>query len=111
MSEREKILTDKMQVDEEGFLLENEKWTREIAEILAQGEISGELTDDHWLVINYMREYYEKWGSVPPPRMMARRIGLSLGRIKELFPMGLTRGACKYAGIPRIAIRPSFLYP
>ena len=39
MSEREKMLTDKMDVDEEGFLLEHEKWTREIAEILAQAAI------------------------------------------------------------------------
>jgi tRNA 2-thiouridine synthesizing protein E len=111
MKERQETLTTRPDVDEEGFLLKPETWTPEVAEILAQEEVPGELTDDHWRVIDFMREYYLKFGSVPPVRMLARRTGLSLRRIKELFPKGLTHGACKYAGIPRIAIKPSFLYP
>ena len=111
MTEQQEALTTRPDVDEEGFLLHPELWNREIAQILAQGEVPGDLSEDHWRVIDYMREYYLKFGSVPPVRMLARHTGLSLRRIKELFPKGLTHGAVKYAGIPRIAIRPSFLYP
>jgi len=111
MREQNELLTTRPDVDEEGFLLKPESWTPDVARVLAEGEVPGELTDDHWMVIDFMREYYLEFGSVPPVRMLARRTGLSLRRIKALFPKGLTHGACKYAGIPRITIKPSYLYP
>ncbi len=99
------------QVDEDGFLLEAQPWTKEVADILAQEVVPEGLTEDHWRLIDYMRQYYLRMGSVPPVRMLSRHTELSLRRIKELFPQGLTKGPCRLAGIPRIAIRPSFLYP
>jgi len=99
------------EVDEDGFLIDAEKWTEDIAEILAKAEVPKGLTSDHWVIIDFMREYYLTFGTVPPVRMLARRTGFSLRRIKELFPSGLTKGACKTAGIPRIVIKPHFLYP
>ena len=99
MMEQDELLTNRPDVDEEGFLLKPESWSRDIAEILAEGETPGELTEDHWMIIDFMREYYLEFGCVPPVRMLARRTGLSLRRTKELFPKGLTHGACKYAGI------------
>ena len=70
--------------DEEGFLTDTEKWTEEVAQILAQEEPPRGLTEDHWIVIDYMRQYYLEFGSVPPIRMLARRTGLSLLRIKDV---------------------------
>ena len=99
------------EVDEEGFLIDSEKWSKEIAEILAIEDVPSGLTEDHWTVVAFMREYYHTFGTVPPVRMLTRRTGLSLRRIKQLFPSGLTKGACKTAGIPRVTIRPNFLYP
>ena len=99
------------ETDEDGFLTDTSKWTQEIAEILAKKEVPQGLTPDHWLILDFMREYYITFGTVPPVRMLARRTGLSLRRMKELFPSGLTKGACKIAGIPRIAIKPVYLYP
>ncbi len=98
-------------VDEDGFLTDTEKWTQDIAEILAQEEMPKGLTPDHWIVVDFMRQYYLEFETVPPVRMLARRTGLPLRRIKQLFPTGLTKGACRIAGIPRIAISPRFLYP
>lgn len=99
------------EVDEEGFLLKPETWSKEVAQILAQKEMPKGLTEEHWKVIDYMRQYYLRTGSVPPLRMLSRDVGLSLRNIRELFPNGLTYGACRLAGLPRVAIRPSFLYP
>ena len=99
------------EVDEEGFLIDSEKWSKEIAEILAQPDVPEGLTEDHWAVVVFMREYYQTFGTVPPVRMLTRRTNISLREIKQLFPGGLTKGACKIAGIPRITIRPNFLYP
>lgn len=97
--------------DEEGFLLQPETWTKDVAELLAQGEVGKELTEDHWKVIDYLRNYYIEFKSVPPVRMLCKRTGLKFGYICKLFPSGLTRGACKIAGIPRNTILPSYLYP
>lgn len=111
MAREGKIPANQPEIDEDGFLMDTAKWTQDIAEILAANEVPQGLTPDHWLVLDFMREYYMNFGTVPPVRMLARRTGFSLRRIKELFPSGLTKGACKIAGIPRIAIKPVFLYP
>jgi TusE/DsrC/DsvC family sulfur relay protein len=99
------------EVDEEGFLTKGEAWTEEVARILAQSQIAEGLSEDHWRVVNYMRQYYLEFKSVPPVRKLSRDTGISLRQLKVLFPDGLTKGACRIAGIPRHVIRPSFLYP
>jgi tRNA 2-thiouridine synthesizing protein E len=98
-------------IDEEGFLSQPETWNKAAAEVLAQGEVSGELTEDHWKVIDYLRNYYLQFETVPPVKMLCRDTGLKFNYICKLFPSGLTKGACKIAGIPKCTIRPCFLYP
>ena len=100
-----------LDTDEEGFLTATEQWTRDIAQLLAEEQMPEGLTEDHWKVINYLREYYVEFRSVPPVRKLSRDTGISLRELKALFPEGLTKGACRIAGIPRHIIRPSFLYP
>lgn len=98
-------------VDEDGFLTQTETWTPEVAEVLAEDEVPGGLTDDHWKVVNYVREYYLEVAMIPPVRMLSRRTGFTLRQMKKMFPHGLAKGACRIAGIPSHAIKPSFLYP
>jgi tRNA 2-thiouridine synthesizing protein E len=112
MMENKKAPNLMPELDEEGFLVDTNKWTREVAQILAQQEEEPVgLTEEHWRVIDFMRQFYLEYGSPPSVRMIPRHTGISLRRIRELFPEGLTKSACKYAGLPRIAIRPNFLYP
>jgi TusE/DsrC/DsvC family sulfur relay protein len=110
MNKEHEMPTPMPETDEEGFLVDSEKWSKEIAEILAKKDVPQGLTDEHWTVVAFMRDYYETYGSVPPIRMLTRRTNLSLRQIKQQFPSG-TKGACKIAGIPRVTIRPNFLYP
>jgi len=100
-----------LELDQEGYLVRAETWTKDKANTLAKEEVPQGLTEDHWKVIEYMREYYLENGTVPPVRMLVRRTGLSLRQMQRLFPSGLTKGACKIAGIPREAVSPRFLYP
>jgi tRNA 2-thiouridine synthesizing protein E len=100
-----------LELDKEGYLVRTETWTEDRANALAKEEVPHGLTEDHWKVIEYMRGYYLENGTVPPVRMLARRTGLSLRQMQRLFPSGLTKGACKIAGIPRSAVSPRFLYP
>jgi tRNA 2-thiouridine synthesizing protein E len=100
-----------VELDKEGYLARAETWTEDTANMLAKEEVPEGLTDDHWKIIECMRQYYLEMGTVPPIRMLARRTGFSLRQMQRLFPSGLTKGACKIAGIPREAINPRFLYP
>ena len=98
-------------LDEDGFLVDSKKWTEEVAEILAQDELPTGLTENHWIVIAYIRHYYLEHNSAPPIRMIARRTGFTLEHLKELFPGGLLNTAWRYAGLPKHAVAPYFMYP
>ena len=87
-------------VDSDGYLKKPESWTREIGFLLARGVVPGVLTDDHWRVVDYLRQYYLRFGIVPPVGKLCRDTGLRWRNVRRLFPTGLARGACKVAGIP-----------
>ena len=95
------------EVDEEGYLENLNEWVPELAAIMAKDE-DCELTDSHWEVINFLREYYEEYQIAPAVRVLTKAIGKKLGKDKgnskylyELFPYGPGKQACKYAGLPK----------
>jgi len=95
------------EVDEEGYLANLTEWEPGIADIMAK-EDDCELTDSHWEVINFLREYYEEYQIAPAVRVLTKAIGKKLGKDKgnskylyELFPYGPGKQACKYAGLPK----------
>ena len=95
------------EVDEEGYLTNLADWNQDIAGYLAQEE-KVELTDSHWEVINFLREYYEEYQIAPAVRVLTKAIAKKLGADKgnnkylyELFPYGPAKQACKIAGLPK----------
>lgn len=93
--------TIKIEVDEDGFMQEPETWNQEIAKALATTEGVESLTEEHWKVVNYLREYYLKFGIAPMIRKLCKETGFPLKRIYELFPSGPAKGACKVAGLAK----------
>lgn len=90
-----------LEVDDDGFLQESDNWSEAVARALAEGEIEGELTEDHWKVINYLRGYFLEFGIAPMIRKLCKDTGFSLKQVYELFPSGPAKGACKIAGLPK----------
>lgn len=91
-----------IEVNEEGFLANPEEWNKEIAEFFAREEEGlEELTEDHWAVINYIREYYLEKDIAPMVRKICKTTGFKLKYIYELFPSGPAKGAAKLAGLPK----------
>jgi len=95
------------EVDEEGYLEDLTTWVPEIAGVMAKLD-DAELTDAHWEVINFLREYYEEYQIAPAVRVLTKAIGKKLGKDKgnskylyELFPYGPAKQACKIAGLPK----------
>jgi tRNA 2-thiouridine synthesizing protein E len=90
-----------IEVDEDGFIQEPDKWDHGVALALAQTEGVDELTDGHWKLVNYLRDHYVKFGVAPMIRKLCRDTGLKLTEIYTLFPTGPAKGACKVAGLPK----------
>jgi tRNA 2-thiouridine synthesizing protein E len=93
--------------DEEGYLLNLAEWTEDAAKELAKSE-GVELTDSHWEVVHFLREYYNEYQIAPAVRVLTKAIGKKLGPEKgnskylyELFPYGPAKQACKIAGLPK----------
>jgi TusE/DsrC/DsvC family sulfur relay protein len=91
----------KMEVDEDGFIQDPEQWDQAVAASLATTEGVDELTDEHWKVVNYLREYYLEFNMAPMIRKLCKSTGFKLKEIYDLFPSGPAKGACKVAGLPK----------
>ena len=90
-----------MDVDEDGFIQAPDEWTKEVASDLAKTEGVEDMGDDHWKLVEYIRDYYAKFGIAPMVRKLCKETGFKLKYIYELFPSGPAKGACKVAGLPK----------
>lgn len=91
-----------IEIDEDGFIQEPEKWNKAVAEDLAKGEASvTPMTPDHWKVVNQLRDYYLQYDIAPAIRIVTKQTGFNLKQIYELFPKGPAAGGCKVAGLPK----------
>ena len=93
--------------DEEGYIQDLSAWNKELAELIAQDEKIA-MTDEHWEVVNFLREYYEEYQIAPAVRVLIKAIKKSMGPDKgnnkylyTLFPYGPAKQACKIAGLPK----------
>lgn len=87
--------------DNDGFLKEMVNWNREIAAELAAKNDIGPLTEDHWKIIEYVKDYYVHYSSGPSIVKISRKTGFTSKHICKLFPCGVAKGAYRLAGLPR----------
>jgi len=90
-----------VEVDEDGFIQEPDKWNEVVAAALGETEGVSDLSEDHWKVVNFLREYYLEFGVAPMIRKLCKSTGFKLSEIYEMFPSGPAKGACKIAGLPK----------
>lgn len=95
------------EVDEEGYLVNLGEWEKGVAIVMSK-EDDLELTDEHWDIIDFLREYYEEYQIAPAVRVLTKAVGKKLGKEKGnskylygLFPYGPGKQACRYAGLPK----------
>ena len=90
-----------IEVNDEGFFVHPEQWTRDIGEQVAKEEGIDPVTDKHWTVIEFMRKEYFERGTGPTVRVLGKTSGVSVKELYELFPKGPAKVAAKIAGIPK----------
>ncbi|MDD5451742.1 MAG: TusE/DsrC/DsvC family sulfur relay protein [Desulfovibrionales bacterium] len=91
----------RFEVNIEGYLKTFDSWTAEFSQAIAKQEGIEDLTDEHWLIIEYVRNYYAKRGIAPMILKLQRDLKISIWRIHELFPTTSERVICKIAGLPK----------
>ena len=94
-----------LETGEENFLLEAD-FSEEVVGVIAAAE-GLKLTDEHWMVVNYLRDKFKDNGSTPNFRnMLAELEDLHDGidwkkKLYELFPNQPARQACRVAGLTK----------
>lgn len=98
-----------VETDSAGYLLNMHQWNEDIALALAAREHL-QLTDAHWEVIYFLREFYQEYKTSPAIRMLVKAMAKKLGEdkgnsryLQRLFPDGPAKQATKLAGLPKPA--------
>jgi tRNA 2-thiouridine synthesizing protein E len=83
-----------VETDSEGYLRNLDDWSEDFVRAQAQAE-GLELTDEHWQVIRFLREYYAEHGVQAQVRVMIRHFAQAWGTqrgsnhvLHEIFPRG-----------------------
>jgi tRNA 2-thiouridine synthesizing protein E len=95
-----------IELTETGFLVNMDDWDEDVAKALAESD-GITLTQDHWDVINYLRdEYLNNNGNQPNNRVMLKDMGAKWGRkinskdLFDLFPGNPSKQAGQIGGLP-----------
>ncbi|EEX50144.1 sulfurtransferase TusE [Pasteurella dagmatis] len=98
-----------IETDAYGYLLDLNQWNEDVAQAIAQLE-NIELTEAHWEVIYFVRNFYQEYKTSPAIRMLVKAMAQNLGEekgnsryLQRLFPDGPAKQATKLAGLPKPA--------
>lgn len=90
--------------DNDGYLLEPD-YSDDVVKVIAEAEgIS--LNDDHWRVIEYLRNEYREHGHTPNFRNMLKGVQAIMPEVDskalyDLFPTGPAKQGARVAGLPQ----------
>lgn len=89
----------KVEIDDDGFLMDSEDWDEGIAQALAEREGVGNLSDDKIEIIKFMRAYYKKFNAFPILNYVCKNIHQPRECVSEEFIN--PEKAWKIAGLPK----------
>jgi len=94
------------EVDDDSYLIDWQEWNENIATHMSKEE-GLDLKEDHWEIIRFLRDYFQKYQIAPTIKILIQEIRKTFGPDKgntkylyELYPAGPAKQACKYAGLP-----------
>lgn len=88
-------------VNDEGYLVDASQWNKEIAAEIAKEE-GIELTEQHFQVLEFLREASEK-GETLTIRKVGKSGIVDIKGLYKLFPGGPLKHSSRIAGIPKPA--------
>ena len=90
-----------IEVNSEGFMIDSDQWTPEVAVEIAKEVGISELLDGHWKVIGFCREDAARQGQPPGLRRISKLSGVNMKELYRLFPKGPGKLAARVAGLPK----------
>jgi tRNA 2-thiouridine synthesizing protein E len=96
-STKDTILTT-VEFDDDGYMVDPNAWSEEIAGAIA-AEMDIDLTDRHWIVINYARDEFERNGEPPTLRRITKQTEVKTKELYQLFPGGAAKVAARISGL------------
>ncbi len=93
-------MTVAVPLDNEGFLVNRDDWTEELAAELAEQD-KFEMNEQVMDLIREARRMYENDGVVPPIRIFAKKQGVSTKELYNIFKKGPMKLICKWGGLPK----------
>jgi len=90
-----------IEVDGEGFMLNPDQWTPEVATELAREAGIEPLTEKHWQVLDFCRRDNAEKGTPPGVRRITKSTGISTKEMYQLFPKGPGILSSKIAGLTK----------
>ncbi len=88
----------KINLDDDGYLVNCEDWNEAVAAALAERAGVGELTKDRMDILKFMRAYYKEYNFFPILRFVCKNIGQPGDCVVEKFIEPVI--AWKIAGLP-----------
>ena len=89
-----------LNVDGDGFLVNREEWSENVARELARMD-GMEITDQIMGYINEARSMYDDSGVVPPIRKFAKEMSVTTNDLYGVFKKGPMKLICKWGGLPK----------
>lgn len=96
-----------LELNAKGYLNNFDAWNKDFAIEMAKKH-DLELTDCHWHVIDFLRDYQAEFGIAPDPREIIKKLSKQISptmpctrkNLENLFGAGGCKLACKIAGLP-----------
>lgn len=88
------------QTDNEGFLLNRDEWSSEIAHEIAKRD-GREMTDEIMRYIEAARQMYDENGTVPAIRNFTKVMKVDKKELFNVFETGPMKLICKWGGLPK----------
>jgi tRNA 2-thiouridine synthesizing protein E len=101
MGEALDSLGKKIDFDPDGFMKNPDLWDDAVASAIATEDGIDEMTDKHWAVVRFIREYWLEHDLAPTVRLLCKESRVGVREMYKLFTAGPARGACRIAGLPK----------
>lgn len=95
------VTIDGVEFDKDGFMLDKNEWTEEIAKKIAESIGIKDLTEEHWKLIKYSRNECLETNASPNMRKICVGCNTSAKHVFTLFPTAPAKTIAKIAGVTK----------
>jgi tRNA 2-thiouridine synthesizing protein E len=88
-------------VNDEGFMTEYDEWNEEVGRELASMIGIGEMSDEHWAAIRFLRTDFAEQGETATLRRVTKVGGIPTKELFVLFPKKPAKKMAYIAGLPK----------